>query len=97
MSVEQFIKKLQTADEPRKRRWLVLSTAIVMVIVIFVWLRYFNSLVQPDAAAISPSPVSFWGTMGHGVVAIYHAFTNSIRALGGMLVAPQTYIVKPTN
>ena len=40
-----FLEKLQSTPEPTKRRWLIGVTAALMVVVIYVWLAYFNNLI----------------------------------------------------
>ncbi len=40
-----FLEKLQSTPEPVKRRWLISLTAVLMVVVIYVWLAYFNNLI----------------------------------------------------
>jgi hypothetical protein len=100
MRIEQFIKKLQESDEATKRRWLIASTVIVMVIVIFVWFKYFNAIIQfggGSASAAEAPHASFWETMGRGVANVAGAIMNGIRRLGGILAAPRTYIIRPTN
>jgi hypothetical protein len=40
-----FVEKLQSLDDRQKRTILIVATAIIMVIVIYIWLGYFNSIV----------------------------------------------------
>ncbi len=55
-----FLEYLQTLPEPVKRRVLIAATAVVMAIVIYVWLAYFNgllaSLAQPAAPVAENAP-----------------------------------------
>jgi hypothetical protein len=102
-----FLQKLQSAPEATKRRWTIIVTVIVMVIVIYVWLAYFNNLVknfsatgQPPVASIGPTSsgsneASFWETFKSGVANLLGAFTGKLNALGNILNAPREYIIKP--
>lgn len=96
-----FLKKLQTADETYKKRILVVVSTVVMIIVIYIWLIYFNNLVAretretvPVAATQDENP-GFWGTMQRGSAVLYHNIVGGIEWLGQAFRAPREYIVKP--
>ena len=40
--LNKFIKKIQHSDEATKKRWLIVSSAIAMILVISLWLVYIN-------------------------------------------------------
>lgn len=40
--VNRKIKEIQRSDQKIKRRWLIGSTAVVMVIIVFLWIGYLN-------------------------------------------------------
>ena len=91
---KEFIEKLQAADEGRKRKWMIISTTIVMAVVIYVWLGYFNNLIArlsqpvlPQSPEVVRKP-SFLETMKTGAAAIYEVFSRLVKA-------PKEYIIKP--
>jgi hypothetical protein len=96
-----FLKRLQSADESTKTRWLVVLTIIIMAGVIYVWLAYFNNLVasfsQPlPLGQVQASPgITFWDAAKNSVANLYGIFTDKLRALGNILQAPREYIIKP--
>jgi cytoskeletal protein RodZ len=47
---QKFLKELQSLDEPAKNRILIIATVVIMIVVLFVWIAYFNSIVIPSAA-----------------------------------------------
>jgi cytoskeletal protein RodZ len=96
-----FLKRLQSADESTKRRWLVVLTVIIMSGVIYVWLVYFNNLVAsfsqsppPGQAEASPT-ITFWDAAKNSLANLYGIFMGKLRALGDVLQAPREYIIKP--
>ncbi|OGY99730.1 MAG: hypothetical protein A2945_01885 [Candidatus Liptonbacteria bacterium RIFCSPLOWO2_01_FULL_52_25] len=100
---KSFLEKLQSSDEVTKQRWLVGSAAIIMTIVVFLWLAYFNSFVigprsgvpvEPGPAA-EGSSATFLGTMKNGASVLYDGFWGKLRALGDILEKPREYIIKP--
>ncbi len=100
---KNFLEKLQSSDEATKQRWLVGSAAVIMTIVVFLWLAYFNSFVigPQNAAPVSPGSgvggdrITFWGTMKNGASVIYNGFLGKLRAFGDILKQPREYIIKP--
>jgi hypothetical protein len=46
-----FLEELQALEEPTKTKVLVVSTAILMIIVIYFWIAYFNGIVSSGAQA----------------------------------------------
>ena len=59
MPMEQqkgFLERLQSLDESTKHKILIGATAVIMIVVVYFWLAYFNSIVvnlsaQPVAAS----------------------------------------------
>ena len=99
----KFIEKLQNSDEDVKRRWMVILTVIAMVIVIYVWLAYFNNLIadlsrppeQEFAAGESTSGFTFWQSAKNGLGLVYNGFIGKLRWLGEVLGEPREYIIPP--
>ncbi len=102
MTMSGFLEKLRKADEGVKMRWIILFTSIAMVIVIYVWLAYFNTLFAtlntssavaedqtgaPQQKAAHPSP-TFLERMGSA----YQAFTD---AFGGIFKLQKEYVIRP--
>jgi len=97
--MKNFLERLRSADERTKTRWLIALSAISMVIVVFVWFRYFNNLI---AESVSMRPVeeesrsfSFWQTIKNGAAFLRQDLSEKIRNFGAMLSAPRSYIVQP--
>lgn len=101
--LREFIEKLQSAPHERKRIWMILFTAVVMMAVIYVWLAYFNNLVTSlSRPAIARTPeiesrdgFSFGQTMKNGAAAIYSFLADKLKGLIGVLETPREYIIKP--
>ncbi len=78
-----FLENLQNSDAGRKRRWLVGLSAVSMVVVIIIWLTYFDALVKPDLSAETgeEQSFSFFSTLKNGAA----KFAAGIEAqLGGL-------------
>ncbi len=108
---KSFLEELQSLDEATKTKILVVATAVAMIIVIYVWLAYFNNLIagvaQEGAAssavsssaasspAVSSGGVSIWQNMEGGIGTLYGKGVGFLHYLGNILQAPRQYIVKP--
>ena len=74
---QKFLKELQSLDAPAKNRVLIISTVVIMIVVLFVWLAYFNSIVIPSAAQTATS------TSTTTTVPVASAQTSSAQASSG--------------
>ncbi len=48
-----YLAELQALDEPMKRRVLVAASAVMMAIVVYVWIGYFNSIVMGGSVQLA--------------------------------------------
>ncbi len=97
MNPLEFIKNLRRADDATKKRWLVILSAIAMLIVLVVWAKYFAaSLVHPNVEPAEGQGFSFWETMGTGLKVIGRGALSVLRRVGGWFGASQNYIIQPS-
>lgn len=95
-----FIEQLQSLDERKKTKVLVAVSLVAMIVVIYLWLAYFNSTIMTGIAGQEAAPEnnaqaaptaqgpSMFSSIGTG-------FTNIGRALGNIFNAPREIEVKP--
>lgn len=95
----EWLKRIQSADESRKKVWLVLFSVVFLAAVIFVWLSYFNNLVvavnEGEASDEAPDGFSFGLTMKSGAAAIYNFFADRIEGIFGFFTKSKEYIIEP--
>ncbi len=53
--IKNFLENIRAADEPTKRKVAIVVTIVCMVIIIFVWLAYFNPFVAVSAPQGTPA------------------------------------------
>jgi hypothetical protein len=75
-----FLEELQSMDEGAKKRVLIISTIVIMIIVVGIWLVYFNTIVGMNSAG----DVSQATTTTPGAIAIAVVPTTTIPAAGGV-------------
>ncbi len=92
-----FLERIRVSDDQTKKRWLIGVSAAIMVLVIWIWLGYFNSLfVRPGSAQAEPAGTfSFWDSVKGGSGAAWSSLTASIKNVGGIFTSPKEYIVQP--
>ncbi len=82
---KSFLAQLQSLEEPIKRRILVGATAVVMVVVVYIWVGYFNSIVLNNPVELAnQSAVAGAGTGGAatGTIAIQPGAAQTPAAQG---------------
>lgn len=94
-----FLKKLQESDDSVKKRWLILSSAVMMFIVLFVWLNYFNTLIQ-QAGAPAPTEqaehgLTFWQTFKSGLKIVSRGIAAKMESWFEILKSPKSYNIQP--
>jgi hypothetical protein len=104
-----FIEELRALDESAKQKVLVGATMVLMVVVLYFWLAYFNTIVSrssPQATAsaeASTTVVSATGTsdggfgnvVSDGFGSLIQFFKNESRSIGGVVNGPREYEVSP--
>jgi hypothetical protein len=98
--VSSYLQKLQTADDATKRRYGALFALIIMAIVIYIWLAYFNTIITPVARVATVAPeeemgFSFWDTVSKETASVYNAFANQLSKIKEMITKPKEYEVMP--
>lgn len=53
-----YIRELQSLDEPIKQRVLIAASAITMMLVVYIWIGYFNSIVMGGPTQLADQSAS---------------------------------------
>ena len=72
-----YIRELQSLDEPIKQRVLIAASAITMMLVVYIWIGYFNSIVMGGPTQLADQSASVQAG------AVPSAITGDDRDLGG--------------
>jgi hypothetical protein len=78
-AMKDFFQKLQSLDEPVKQRILVAATIVIMVVVLYFWLMYFNGIV----AGARPEDVADNATAGDAMTGQSAAQQGAAGAVTG--------------
>lgn len=97
LKIGQFIKGIQHSDDRRKKRWLVIFSGILMILVIALWVAYLDITLpqsteipratSTETIAAPPSRkegVSFFDTLGVGWKIVWKSFQKNMSDLGNM-------------
>lgn len=90
-----FLERLQSADNETKRRWMVGAVIVFMIIVVYLWLAYFNNIVAssntvPSVAGETRTSFSFLDTMRRGTAVV----SDSLKGLFGK---SKEIVITPNN
>ena len=94
-----FIEKLRGSEEHIKRRWLFLFSGISMVVIVFLWMKYFNSLVQPirapkQAEQNAEQSFTFWDTFKAGLGTVMGTTAKTLNSMINKISQPKSYDIK---
>jgi hypothetical protein len=103
---KSFIEELRSLGEPAKRRILFGAAAVSMVIVVCLWLAYFNTIVpnavpaaaeQTSTAASAPSAggPGVFGIFADAASSFWQAVLGGARGVAGALKNPRQYNISP--
>jgi hypothetical protein len=104
-SQKSFIEELRSLSEPVKRKVMLGAVAVSMVVVVYLWLAYFNSIVPNAVPAAAPTSVaaSAPNTGGPGIFGLFadaagsfwQAALNGARDALGTLKNSKQYDINP--
>jgi hypothetical protein len=102
-----LLEEIQSLNEKNKKRVLVIGTAIIMIIVIGVWITYFNGIIasagQQSVADGSTNAATTQGTVAaaqptapiaHGS-SIWQNVENGMASIGNIFKRPSNYTIQP--
>ena len=85
--MREFIKKIQNSDEPTKRKWIIICSAISMFVIVVIWLIYFNFSFNAENAqkmeVVDNSRTEFWNVFKTGLKVVWNGMKNKISGLMG--------------
>lgn len=94
--LKAFLKKIQNSDENTRKRWLIGTTAISMVLVISLWLVYIQSTVKFISNNIEDqeSTIGFWQIFKNGLVVILNSVKENIKIIISEITKSRTITVE---
>ena len=103
--MKKFLKRIQTGSEATKRRWLILFSGIAVVLVLFIWLKYFDSIIagQTNNREItaqkteqeSGNGFAFLQTFKAGLGVVFQSIADGFHSIFNAIREPKSYMIKP--
>ena len=88
-----FWERLRTADEKTKWKIMIITSCICMIVIVYIWLGYFNNVVsgavQSGSVTQSSSP-TFWDNVKSNTGIFY-------KKISSILDGSKQYIVQPQH
>ena len=102
--MKKFLKKIQTGSERNKVRWLILFSVIAAVLVLFVWLKYFNLIIASQTnnqemagqqtGQEAGQGFAFWQTFKAGLGVVFQSIANGFHSILNTINQPKSYMIK---
>ena len=93
-----FLEEIQSLDQATKQKVLIIASASIMAIIVFLWMAYFNTLIggAPGIAVVSqmaaPATVSAPSASGPSV---WQDIAHEFNAIVNFFKSPRQYEIKP--
>ena len=92
-----FLEELQALSEPTKFKVLVVATIMVMAVVLYLWLGYFNAIVADNQPQQNSAGPGFAQNVKAGMAAIVSDFANIPHWIAGLFQNPKQYTIHPSK
>ena len=85
--LNKFIGKIQSSNEATKKYWLIVSSAIAMVLIISLWLIYINWTIKSvgDNIEKQDSEPGFWQIFETGLRVAGESVWNNIKNIASKI------------
>ena len=103
--MKEFLKKIQTGSERNKVRWLILFSGIAVVLVLFIWVKYFDSIIASQtnsqdltgqqADQNNGNGFAFWQTFKAGLGVVFQSIVDGFHSIFNAVSQPKSYMIKP--
>jgi len=100
-----FIEKLRSLDEPAKRKVMFGAVAVSMVLVVYLWLVYFNTIVpsatlvtsptSTEASAPNGSETNIFGLVADAANSFWKSVVGGVEGIAGALKNSKQYNISP--
>lgn len=89
------LKEIQNSNQKTKRKWLVIMTALVMIIVIGLWLVYLNQIVRPSPQESLPdTSAGNWQIFKNGLKVAFESIRDGLSNLISKITGSRTITIE---
>lgn len=93
--LKRKLEKIQDSDETTKKRWLIGTTTVAMILVIVLWLVYINWVIKSaNETEVKESSLSFWQIFKNGLNIISKSIWNNIKDFVSKITSERTIIIE---
>jgi len=92
-----FWERLRATDEKTKRKIIIITSCICMIVIVYLWLGYFNNIISStvqSGSGIQSSSPSFWDGVKNNANGLYKKITGG---LGDIFRGSKQYIIQPQH
>ena len=99
--VKGFLEELQSLGNAAKKRVLIISTLVIMIIVFTIWLSYFNGIVasagQPSISDTSSTVANSAQSAPANGPSIWQNIGVGVTSIGNIFKGHSDYTIQPQN
>lgn len=93
--IRNLLNNIQNSDEKTKKRWLIGSSAVTMIIVISLWLVYLNFSIRSQVPTdTQPASAGFWQILKTGATTAIDSIKTEVKNLISKINSARTITIK---
>lgn len=95
-NLKKYLSKIQNSDEATKKRWLIASSAVAMILVIGLWLIYINWTIKSigDNIEKQNAEPGFWQIFKTGLKVVCKSAWNNIENIVSKITAERVITIE---
>jgi len=96
MKIRELLTKIQNSDEKTKRRYLIIMSAITMILIIVLWLIYLKSTIQGvSQETVSQTPnTQFWQVFKNGLSITSQSIKENVQNIISQIFKGKTITIQ---
>jgi len=97
MKIRELLEKIQNSDEKTKRRYLIIVSAVTMVLVIGLWLIYLKSTISDvgqETINQTTSNTQFWQVFKNGLSITASSIKENIQNIISQIFRGKTITIQ---
>ena len=85
------LKEIQNSSQKTKKKWLIITTALAMIIVVGLWLIYLNQIVRPSPGESLPdTSAGNWQIFKNGLKVAFESIRDGVSGFISKITSSRT-------
>jgi hypothetical protein len=93
---KNFLRRIQNAEEGKKRKILITLSAVSILAVLFIWINAFSYIIKTQTGGSQPKEgFSLGETFKGGAALVYDSMSGAMEGIKNKISPPENHEVNP--